>query len=142
MNKQKPGERRKNVFTKTDGHCHLCHKKLSFSNYGKNGARGAWHIEHSIAKANGGSDHLNNLFPACVKCNVEKGVLHTKTARRKNGVSRAPFSSNKKAAIKDSNTASGVVIGSVIGTAIGGPVGGFLGGVLGGLIGNQSSPQK
>ena len=50
------------IYDKTHGCCHLCHKKLAFINYGIYGAKGAWHIEHSKAKANGGTDHLNNLY--------------------------------------------------------------------------------
>ena len=141
MNKQKPLERRKSVFTKTDGHCHLCHKKLSFSNYGKNGTKGSWHIEHSVARANGGTDHLNNLFAACIKCNIEKGTLHTKTARRKNGVSRAPWSKNRKDKVRNDNTLGGAAIGALLGAPLG-PGGVFIGGALGAIFGNSNSPRK
>jgi hypothetical protein len=57
-------ERLNRIYDKTDGYCHICHKKLSFSNYACCGAKGAWEIDHSNAKINGGSNHLNNLFPA------------------------------------------------------------------------------
>jgi len=80
------------VFDKTAGRCHLCRKSLAFSKYGKHGTRGAWHIEHSHPKALGGTDHLNNLFPACISCNLEKGTESTRTIRRKHGLRRAPYS--------------------------------------------------
>jgi len=89
-------ERLKRIYSKTDGYCHLCHGKLSFHNHGKHGMKGAWHVEHSVAKANGGSSHMNNLFPACISCNIIKNTKHTRTIRRTNGVSRAPYSKQKK----------------------------------------------
>lgn len=61
------------VFDKYDGTCRYCEKQITFSNYGAHGRRGAWHVDHSVSKANGGTNHLNNLFPACIPCNLEKG---------------------------------------------------------------------
>jgi 5-methylcytosine-specific restriction endonuclease McrA len=130
------------IYQKTDGYCHICHKKLSFSNYGVNGAKGCWHVEHSIPLAKGGSDHLNNLFPACIACNIEKGTKPTKTERSKYGNTRAPFSKKKKDKIRYSNTVSGAFVGGGIGLAAGGPVGGLIGCVVGSLIGNENSPKK
>ena len=91
------------IYDKTHGCCHICHKKLSYSNYGIHGAKGAWHIEHSIPRAKGGTNHFNNLFPACIPCNLEKGIRHTKTVRNWNGVKRAPYSKAKKEKIKNDN---------------------------------------
>lgn len=133
--------RLKKIYQKTDGYCHICHKKLALTNHGKHGARGAWHIEHSIPKSKGGTDHLNNLFPACISCNLEKGTVHTRTARTRNGATRSPYNKKKKEQIKQNNTATGAVIGGTIG-AFGGPVGIVIGAVLGGTIGNSNSPKK
>ncbi len=135
-------QRLQKIYRKTDGNCHICHKKLSFSNYGVHGAKGSWQIEHSVARANGGSDHFNNLFPACISCNLEKGTKHSKTARSQYGKSRAPYSKNKKQKIKSNNTTGGALIGGGIGLSIGGPIGGLIGSFVGGLIGNESSPKK
>src|SRR5215218_7307538 len=93
------------IYRKSSGYCHLCHKKLSRRNYGKRGARGAWHVEHSVPRAKGGTDHLNNLFPACVKCNCDKSSMTTRTARRWNDKTCAPLSPNKR---KDAKFANGV----------------------------------
>jgi len=134
--------RLKQIFRKTDGFCHVCHRKLIFANHGIWGANGAWHIEHSKAKAYGGTDHLNNLFPACILCNIEKGILNTKTIRLRYGVSRAPLSRNKKAFVKGENTVGGAIVGGGIGFALGGPLGGIIGGMVGGIIGNSNSPKK
>lgn len=129
------------IYDKTDGYCHICHKKLSFSNYGSNGSKGSWHVEHSIPRAKGGTDHLNNLYPACIKCNMEKGTAHTKTARGWNGNTRAPYSASKKKTIKSNNTAGGAVIGGIIGSVFG-PGGTVIGAAIGGAIGKNNSPKK
>jgi 5-methylcytosine-specific restriction endonuclease McrA len=135
-------ERLQKIFRKTDGYCHICHHKLIFSNYGILGANGSWQIEHSIARANGGSNHLNNLYASCISCNIEKGTMHSKTVRFRYGKTRAPFSRSKKELIKTDNMTGGTLVGGTIGLAIGGPVGGLFGGLVGGLIGNSTSPKK
>jgi hypothetical protein len=63
------------VYDKTGGYCRFCGKKLAWCNHGVYGARAAWHVEHSIPLSRGGTDHLNNLFPACITCNQEKGTM-------------------------------------------------------------------
>lgn len=135
-------KRLNNIYDKTDGYCHLCHKKLAFKNYGVNGTKGAWHVEHSVPKAKGGTNHLNNLYPACIKCNTDKGTYHTKTARGWNGNTRAPYSAAKKQKIKSTNTIGGAAVGGGIGLAVGGPIGGIIGSIIGGAIGNNNSPKK
>ena len=134
-------ERLQAIYVKTDGYCHICHRKLSFINYGMNGAKGAWHIEHSVPKARGGSNHLNNLYAACVSCNCEKGARHTQTIRRRNGVSRAPLSRAKKERIREDNTFLGMTSGGLIGAALG-PGGMIVGVILGGLFGEDISPKR
>jgi 5-methylcytosine-specific restriction endonuclease McrA len=134
-------DRLNRIYDKTDGHCHICHKKLAFTNHGKRGTKGAWHVEHSVPKAKGGTDHLNNLFPACVGCNHEKGTVHTKTARGWKGNTRAPHSASKKKQIKTKNTIGGAVIGGAVGALLG-PGGAILGAAIGGAIGNNNSPKK
>ncbi len=130
----------KKIYAKTDGYCHICHGKLNFSNYGKHAMTGAWHVEHSIPRAKGGTDHLNNLYPACASCNCEKGVSSTSCARAKYGNSRAPYSKSKKDKIKENNISAGLLIGGTIGL-IGGPVGFFVGAAIGGMIGSSNSPR-
>jgi 5-methylcytosine-specific restriction endonuclease McrA len=130
------------IYDKTDGYCHLCHKKLSFTNHGVHGAKGSWHVEHSVPKAKGGTDHLNNLFPACIKCNFEKSTYHTKTVRGWNGNTRAPHSKAKKTQIRKNNTAGGAIVGGGIGLIIGGPIGGAIGSFIGGALGHSNSPKK
>ena len=134
-------DRLNEIYDKTDGYCHLCHKKLSFTNHGKRGKKGSWHVEHSIAKANGGTNHLNNLFPACIKCNEEKGTVHSKTARGWKGNTRAPYSKAKKKKIRTNKTVGGAMIGGALGSILG-PGGAIIGATIGGALGNSSSPKK
>jgi hypothetical protein len=134
-------DRLNKIYNKTDGYCHICHKKLSFINYAHPGTRGSWEIEHSIAKANGGTDHLNNLFPACISCNKEKRTLHSRTVRARNGNTRAPYSKGKKDKIKSDNAAGGAVIGGLLGSIFG-PGGAILGAAIGGALGNSNSSKK
>ena len=134
-------DRLKEIYKKTDGNCHICHAKLSFSNYAAHGANGSWEVEHSKPKSKGGTDNLNNLFAAHIRCNREKGTLHTRTARSYYGNSRAPLSKNKKQNIKAENTTAGVIIGGLIGSLFG-PGGTIIGAGIGAAIGNESSPKK
>jgi 5-methylcytosine-specific restriction endonuclease McrA len=66
------------IYDKNDGYCWHCGKKLAFTNYGLIGARGAWEVDHSVSKAQGGTDYLQNLVPACISCNRSKGALRTR----------------------------------------------------------------
>src|SRR5437016_4988632 len=96
----KDKKRLRAIYEKTDGYCHICHGKLAFCNHGKRGKKGAWHREHSVAKADGGTSHLNNLYPAHIDCNIRKGTKSTRSARAKNGQTRAPYSKAKKDKIR------------------------------------------
>ena len=78
-----------NIYNRSSGYCHICRKKLSLINYGKNRKRGAWEVEHSCPRSKGGSDNLNNLYAACVSCNRKKGTHTSKTARHRHGFKRA-----------------------------------------------------
>ncbi len=129
------------IYDKTDGYCHLCHKKLSFENYSKFGAKGAWHVEHSLPQAKGGTHHLNNLFPACIGCNLHKGITSSRSIRNYKGVTRAPYSKQKKESIKDDNTLAGILGGGILG-ALFGPGGMVVGAIIGGIIGENNSPKK
>ena len=32
----------------------------------------SFHVDHIVAKVNGGPDHISNYVPACERCNVSK----------------------------------------------------------------------
>jgi|SRR5882724_7087495 len=129
----------RHIYDRTSGYCHICGKKLSFTNYGGSGSKGAWHVEHSIPRARGGTDHGNNLYAACIACNLEKETFTTKTARRWNGRSRAPLSREQRKTVRTTNTVTGGVLGGIAG-ALFGPLGAAIGAGIGAKIGRSIKP--
>lgn len=125
------------IYRRTDGRCHLCHGKVILKLHGCLGQRGAWHVEHSRPRALGGNDHGNNLFAAHIDCNLRKGVKSSRSARAVHGKQRAPYSADKKRAVRAENTATGALGGALTGGALAGPPGAFIGMLLGGLLGNE-----
>lgn len=128
------------VYDRTSGYCHLCGKKMSFTNYARPGTKGAWEIEHSVPRAKGGTDHVNNLFGAHIACNRDKSDRTTRTARNWHGRTRAPLSREQRKRAQTSNTVGGAVIGGLIGLA-GGPPGGLVGSLIGAAIGSSLKPE-
>lgn len=104
---------------------------------GCGGRKGAWEVEHSVPRSNGGSEHLNNLYAAHISCNREKGTVTTRTARKWNGRTRAPLSKEKKQEIRSRNRWGWGTAGAISGAAVAGPAG-FL---VGGMIGDQIKPE-
>jgi hypothetical protein len=129
------------IYNRTDGHCHICGKKLSFANYAIPGSRGAWEVEHSVAKAMGGTGHLNNLFPACIACNRAKGTNTSRSARIQKGRRKIPLSRDRKENIRDTNALVGIVLGVIVGGIFSGPPGALVGGAIGGILGHSSDPE-
>lgn len=129
------------IYEHTSGYCHICRKKLSFKNYGCFGKRGAWEVEHSNPRSKGGTNRLNNLYPACISCNRSKNNSSTKSARSVHGHRKAPLSveNRKKAKIGNAlgSGALGVLAGSILG-----PVGSIVGGILGVVHGHRRNPDK
>lgn len=122
------------IYDRTGGYCHICHKKLAFQNYGAFGRRGAWEIEHSVPRALGGTDRLCNLYPACISCNRLKQQASTRAARCRNGQTRAPLSAERRKQRKNENTWIGTGLGFVLGAPLGG-LGALLGPIIGGYLG-------
>lgn len=128
-------ERLEQIFDRTSGYCHICGGKLSFRNYAAYGARGAWEVEHSKPKCEGGTNHLNNLYAAHIYCNRSKRATCTRKARAKYGRTKAPLSSKRRAEAKSQNAASGAFIGGTLGGLFGGPIGAAIGAAIGGSSG-------
>lgn len=129
------------IYDRSTGYCHLCHKKLSRKNYGIHGARGAWHVEHSIPRSKGGTDHMNNLFAACIDCNYEKSNMTTRTARKWNGKTCAPLSREMRKQAKLKGGIAGAIAGVLVG-ALAGPLGVLVGAVSGAYMGSSGNPDK
>ncbi len=45
---------------------------------GKRVTRRTRHIDHSVSRVNGGTNHLNNLRLSCAPCNLSKGPLNSR----------------------------------------------------------------
>lgn len=134
-------EKRKNsIFARTDGQCHICRKKLARKNYGQSGTRGAWEVEHSNAKVNGGTDRLNNLYPACISCNRSKGKQSTRIARGQHGNRAAPYSADQKKTNAFGWGAGGALAGHILLSPLG-PAGIFLGCIIGAVVGESIEPE-
>jgi len=132
-------QRLRRIYDRTSGYCHICGKKLSFTNYAQVGKRGAWEVEHSVPQAKGGTDHANNLFAACIECNRAKSDFTTRTARRWHGNTRAPLSREERKQARGWNTAGGALVGGLLGL-IAGPGGVVFGSLIGAAIGNKIKP--
>lgn len=56
--------RRREVFMRSGGCCAYCGTLLRLE--------GAWHVEHQLPRALGGTDEALNLVAACERCNLQK----------------------------------------------------------------------
>lgn len=131
-------ETRKAIFRKTDGKCHICHRPVTLRSYGKDTPQG-WEVEHSVPQAKGGTDHLNNLFPAHRHCNAAKGTASSRTARSGHGKSRAPLSAERRNGARIRNGIVGGVLGSGLGILAGASIGPLA--ILVGAIGLLVDPE-
>lgn len=127
------------IYDRTTGYCHICRKKLSFKNYGRFGERGAWEIDHSNPRSKSGTNHLNNLYPACISCNRSKNNISTQSARAVHGYRKAPLSTKARKKAKTYNAIATGSLGALVGSVIG-PVGTFVGGILGAKLGHKRNP--
>jgi hypothetical protein len=134
-------EELREIFRKTDGHCHLTGKKLILKHYGKCDDHGAWEVDHSRARARGGGDHWNNLYPASPAANRSKGQVGARAFRARHRLRRAPLSRKQKRAARKHGIAKGVLLGAVAGLRFG-PLGVLAGGMIGGLIASEFVPEK
>jgi len=135
-------ERLREIYDRASGYCHICHKKLAFTNYGASGARGAWEIEHSKPRAKGGTDHLNNLYPACISCNRSKGTKSNRIVRSQNGVQRAPLSRERREKAKLENALGVGALCAIVGGFLGGPIGVAIGSAIGAKAGYDKNPDR
>lgn len=129
------------IYDRTSGYCHLCGQKVYFTNYNKPGRRGAWEVEHSKARALGGTERLNNKYAAHIDCNRDKGTVTTRAARARHGQTKAPLSRERRADAKRENAVAGGIIGAAVGW-LAGPAGAFIGAGVGAYLGHQTNPDR
>lgn len=130
------------IYDRTSGRCHICHKKLAFGNYACLGARAAWEVEHSKPLARGGTNHLNNLYAACISCNRDKATISTRAARSWHGKKRAPLPPARRDSAKQGNAVAGAILFGTVGAAVLGPSGACAGIVAGAVIGHAENPDE
>jgi hypothetical protein len=128
------------IYDRTSGYCHLCHRKLAFTNYGVLGARGAWEVEHSKPQAHGGTHMRTNLYAACVPCNRSKSCRSTKSVRHENGVRKAPLCVQQRTRAKEEQALAGGLAGGTVGAALFGPVGAVAGFLIGASVASRQNP--
>lgn len=128
------------IYERTAGRCHVCRKKLAWKNYGLLGAHGAWEVDHSKARARGGTNRLNNLYAACVRCNRGKGARTTQSARARHGYRSAPLSAEVSAGRRRKNMIGGALAGAGLGS-LAGPGGAAVGALFGAMIGGEVDPE-
>lgn len=124
---------RRAVFAKTSGRCHLCGEPMAYTNYGNHGARGAWEIDHSVPRSQGGTDHLNNLYAAHTVCNRAKQARSNAGVRREYGRTRAPMSAAAMKELKTGDAWVGAISGGLLGARFGGPPGMLIGAIVGAM---------
>jgi len=126
------------IYDKTDGCCHICHKKLAFRNYGAFGEKGAWEVDHSRSLKRNGSSTLQNLLPAHISCNRSKQAGSSKAARAKAGYGRSPYSPREKAQKRNEAAFLGGAVGSAAAALLGLTPAGAIGtALIGGVIGRH-----
>jgi hypothetical protein len=64
---------RDHVWNVTGGKCFYCQVELTRERCAEEPHR-CFHVDHLVAKSNGGPDHKSNYVPACHRCNVSKGA--------------------------------------------------------------------
>jgi len=75
----------RDIYDKNSGYCWHCGKKIALTNYGKQGAKGCWEVDHSNPKSKGGTDFFRNLVPSCIPCNRQKSERHSRSFTPPNG---------------------------------------------------------
>jgi len=106
---------------------------MAYSNYGNHGARGAWEIDHSVPKAQGGTDHRNNLYAAHTVCNRSKQARSNASVRREYGRTRAPMSAVAIEELKTGDAWVGALSIGLLGLRFFGPPGLLIGAVIGAI---------
>jgi hypothetical protein len=62
--------RLREIYDKTDGHCHFCGDPIKFENRGWTATMdGHWEADHVIQRDKGGASASENCLPACTRCN-------------------------------------------------------------------------
>lgn len=124
------------IYEHSNGKCHLCFEPMKYEDYGLDDNKG-WEVEHSVAQAEGGTDHKNNLYPAHRPCNRAKGTRTSQEVRAEKGFRRPPRSKQQAEQRQANFMAGGAAALALFGGLTAGPLG-VLGGLLFGAIGGHA----
>lgn len=130
------------IFKNSAGKCHLDHKPLKFELYGNLYEAGGWEVDHSVAVARGGTKAIQNLYPACPRCNRQKQAESSRDVRARNGFSRAPLNEKRREQELEKQRKGGAIAGGVAGALIGGPAGLLWGALAGFGVGDSLDPDR
>lgn len=103
------------VLSRTDGDCHICHRAVGPRSYARVHSPLGWELDHSRPRSRGGSDRLNNLYAAHIRCNRSKGANSTRSARGRHGYSVAPLSTPSRQAYHSRAMIIGAAGGGLVG---------------------------
>lgn len=127
------------IYAKTGGDCHCCGQPLKRDQYGQLNASSGWEVDHSKPRKQGGSDHLNNLFPACIPCNRANGARHGRKRRRDRGNRLRPLSQTEKWLRKTGGKTAAATACGLIGL-VAGPAGLLIGAMAGAAFADPTPP--
>lgn len=131
------------IFDSSSGKCHLCLKPVKFEAYGQPSREGGWEVDHSRPRAEGGSDHGNNLYPAHSSCNRRRGTRSAREVRAEHGYSRPPRSAEERKRFKQDRAVGGFTVGALAAAGLGlSPIGIFGGALLLADVGHGLDPDE
>src|SRR5579871_470762 len=107
------------VYDATRGRCHVCGRKVYFTNHGKRLRRGAWHVDHVVPRVRGGTNQRDNLRAACVPCNLAKGARTVDAVRSHCRRPRTTGHVAELARLRWDRIVHGALLGALIGLMLG-----------------------
>ncbi len=129
------------IFDRCSGRCHLCHGPLALYAYGRTDDPRGWEVDHSVARKRGGSDRLQNLFPAHPACNRSKRTANSRAFRLSKGHRYAPLSVNERRKAKARN-AVGVGAACWLVASLFWPPLRILAAISGAALGHEADPDR
>jgi len=112
------------IWSRTGGKCHLCHRPVDLDTYGLIALYGAEaaSIDHLTPQSHGGDHHPDNLRIAHHGCNSRRGTRDPIDARESaSGRSWEPLSDGERLGVVLASAAACTALGAGVGVALSGP---------------------
>lgn len=114
----------RDIWARTGGKCHLCHRPVDLSTYGLveiYGAEAA-SVDHLVPQSLGGDHGFENLRIAHVGCNSRRGTQDPVDARfSQSGRTWEPFSTGARVGVVLTSTLGLGLVGALAGAAVAKP---------------------